>query len=178
MVRRDRRGFEAMLRATYPTLKEVAIAAIVKAELQANPPRTPGYVVHIYGRDILSGDPTTIPAWRWMARINQADIVDPATGIARSVADRERALDPDCIPDQTYVWREENGWMQDVSDADAGRIRASQAVLWFRRYDDVGFYVPTDPWSLPVTEHHEFASVGDYQDFRKDDRRRPQWTGR
>lgn len=178
MVRRDRVGFERMLRATYPLLRDVAIAAIVKAELEKHPPRHDGYVVHILGRDILGDDPTSIPAWPWMTNVVRGDVVDLSTNAALPVRVRETALDPDCIPEQTYVWRKENNWVQEVSDEDAARIRASQAKLWFRRFDDVGYYNPLDPWTLPVVETQGFASVGEYERFRREETRRPQWRGR
>lgn len=174
IIRRNPMQFLDQLRAKYPTFTEAELHAVAGAEFSKKAPRHRSHVVHLFGRDILTDDLTTITAWQW---------VTPAFRRILAQADhakRAALIDPK-LPDaleQTYVWRHENRWIQEVSDSDVAVLRRSSARGWFRDVDVHGPYVVPRTWDFPVAERFEAPSIDEGKRFVADVTRKRQWAGR
>lgn len=170
VVRKDPMKFLTMLREKFPNVSEKGIHAIAAEEFEKRHPRTPRLVVHLFGRDILSDDVTTMAAWplvdekerRWL--------------LQWPLAQRETKLDPPGLS-RTYVWRKSAGWVQEVTDADADVLRRSTAAPWFRDVDKHGLWTPTRAWDFPVKERFEAPTIADGKAFVRDQTRRKTWNG-
>jgi hypothetical protein len=171
ITRRDPMKFLAELRAKYPTLTERGLHEVAGREFARKKPRNPAMVVHLFGEDITADDLETIAAW---------PIIDPKEKrvlLRLSPAERAGKVDPQGLG-QTYVWRESNGWTQEVTDADAAVLRRSTARTWFRDIDAHGPFVVARAWDFPVAERQAVPNLHEAQKFLADVTRKPQWTGR
>jgi hypothetical protein len=136
-------------------------------------PRTKWRVVHLFGADIMTADLTQIPAWNWIAPGEKGRLVmhpitsgvtipDDLTGKDRR--DAQEILAKQYPPSginrsvliglpglqQTYVWRIENGWMQEVTDHDYDLITSTPSNLqMFSNPDINGEYVPARSYAAP-----------------------------
>lgn len=167
-IRRDPMKFLEQLRAKYPNLSERGLHEVAGAEFQKRKPRNPAMVVHLFGEDILADDLSTIEAW---------PIVDPKEKrvLERlTVEQRRKKVDPQGLS-KTYVWRKSNGWVQDVTEADAEVLRRSTAAGWFRDVDAFGRFVPQRAWDFPVAERYEATSIEEGKRFVADVTRKKQW---
>lgn len=171
VLRRDPVKFLDGLRQRFPNVSETGIQEIAKRELGKTPPRYDRYVQCLFGEDILTDDVTTIPAWRWLTPILRRQI----QGVP--IEQRRELVDPKGMS-ATYVWRKDNGWVQEVTDSDADILRASNARTWFRDTDAFGTHVPTRMWDFPVIESQSFDNMFDANAYRKDQQRKQQWRGR
>lgn len=159
------------LRAKYPNVTETALHEIVKVELARETPRQPGIVQALFGEDIRTEDVTTIEAWDLLTPFFQRLLRNPAAE-GRTIED---IIDPRGMS-RTYVWRQENHWLQVVTDADAAIIRQSGAATWFRDAAR-GDYVVPRAWDLPVRQSFEFMDPAEAKRFERDQRRKKQWSG-
>lgn len=171
VLRRDPITFLEGLRQRFPNVSETGIQAIAKRELGKKPPRYDQYVQGLFGEDILTDDVTTIAAWRWLTPILRREVQQA------SLEQRRAMVDPKGLS-ATYVWRKDNGWVQEVTDSDADILRASGARTWFRDTDMFGTHVPTRMWDFPVIETHTFNNQFDANAYRKEQHRQQQWRGR
>ena len=170
VIRKDPMKFLEQLRAKFPNVSEKGLHAIAGAEFEKRHPRTPRMVVHLFGRDILSDDLTSIPAW---------PLIDPKEKRVLVNATRERReqmIDPQELS-RTYVWRQSAGWVQEVTDHDADVLRRSTARGWFRNIDAHGPFVPTRAWDFPVKERHTAGTLADAQAIVRDVTRKKTWNG-
>jgi len=171
VIRRDPMKFLDELRAKYgATVSERGIQEIAAREFQRRKPRNPAMVVHLFGRDILTDDLTTIEAWP-MVDPKEKRVLERLTP-----AQREKKVDPEGLS-KTYVWRKSNGWVQDVTEADAEVLRRSTARGWFRDIDVKGPFVVQRAWDFPVAERYEAGSIQDAQAIVRDVTRKKQWKG-
>lgn len=168
--RRDLNAFHDELRAKYPQLSERGVHEVTKAELERTPPRYPGYVLHLIGEDIMTNDPSTIPAWPWMTGYERGRVM------STPLDERSRLVDPKGLA-RTYVWRKETDWVQDVTDADLEVIRLSDARTWFRNIERYGRWTPERAYDFPVIETHPMQEWNDVEAFRRDRERKPMWNG-
>ena len=171
VIRRDPMKFLEQVREKYPTLSERGLHEVAGAEFEKRKPRHKNHVVHLFGRDILSDDLTSIAAW---------PLITPA--FRRVLADRKAAgtigtlIDPEDLG-QTYVWRHDHGWIQEVTDADADVLRRSKARAWFRNVDNHGLFVPGRAWDFPVKERYEAPNMTEAQAIVRDLTRKKTWKG-
>jgi len=167
--RRNMDLFVEHLRRLYPHVSITGIQEMAKAELGAVAPRWEGYIVHFIGRDILSEDPRTIPAWQWFSKTERGKAYDAQRDQIRPVTDRLQMMDVTLPLETTYVWRLANGWTQTVSDADVEVIRRHpKARLWFQNADVYGPWTVKRAWDLPVTERLTFTNPDEALRYRKD----------
>lgn len=168
--RRNLNAFHDELRGKYPSLTERGIHEVTQAELEKTPPRYPGYVLHFFSDDILTADLTTLPTWHFFSKAEQRDMP------RRTMEQRRRLVDPKGMS-QTYVWRRENDWLQDVTGADVEVIRRSAARTWFRNVERHGPWTPERAYEFPVIESHPMTSKDDIEAFQRDRERKPTWHG-
>lgn len=173
VVRRDPQKLRAVLKAKYPTVSDDNLERITEVELWKHKPRLPHTEVLLFGRDVLTADLTTIPAWDAMSakarRFLERHARAGTLGQAISIDDLST----------TYVWNRGNAWVQEVADSDLPRIRASKAGKWFRDYDAHGPW-PGFPraWEFPVAEREAFSNLEDAAKFAADVRKKKTWAGR
>lgn len=167
--RRNMTLFIEHLRRLYPHVQDTGIHEMAKAELGMTAPRWDGLIVHFIGRDILSEDPRTIPAWQWFSRTEQGKAYDAERDEIRPVTERLQMIDATVPVETSYVWRLANGWTQTVSDADVEVIRRHpKARLWFQNADVYGIWTPKRAWDLPVTERLTFDKPDEALRYRND----------
>ncbi len=180
----DLNAYHAALHAQYPTVSEAGIQAMTKAELERVEPRNANLVQHLIGEDVIGamvvpGESANanawtcneIEAWQWMTVTERKRIH------ATPMADRLELVDPVGLS-RTYVWRESNGWIQDVTDADVAVIRRSGARHWFHNIDRYGEVdIETRAYDFPVTEQHAMTNWDDAKAFLKDREVKPAWPG-
>src|SRR5690606_27743079 len=113
VIRRDPMQLLDVPRAKYcATVSERGIQEIAAREFQRGKQRNSAMVAHLFGRAILIDDLTTIEAWP-MVDPNEKRVLERLTP-----AQREKKVGPEGLS-KTYVWRKSNGWVQDVTEADA-----------------------------------------------------------
>ncbi len=170
-VRRDPVRTAEAVRREHPGLSEAGVIEVVRGLLFQDPPRIEQLVVHFWGADILTPDPTTIPAWSlatpyWREVVLNAD-----------EAKRRALIDPKGLS-ASYVWCAQGKWVQEVSTADVEVIRGSDARTWFRDVDRFGPFVPRRAFDFPVQDTVAIRSADDLRQFRRDQKRKTLWTGR
>ena len=177
MIRRDYAAYLAQLRRRYPNVSEAGIQAMALRGLELRPPRLEGRVKALFGRDVLSADPTTLPAWPALTATQRQTILHPEwfqhelKGIGR-----EALLDPPGLS-RTYVWSAAAGWVQEVEAADAAIILASKIRGHFQNVDEAGLFVPQRAWDLPVLETFTTSSVAELKAWERDQQGRRLWSG-
>lgn len=144
---------------------------VVRGLLFLDPPRIDQLVVHLWGADILSDDPTSIPAWSLVSR-EFRDIV-----LTASNDQKQRMIDPEGLS-TSYVWCKAGNWVQEVSETDVEVIRNSDARTWFRDPERFGPFTPINAFAFPVVETVPINGADDLRQFRRDQRRKTVWTGR
>jgi hypothetical protein len=98
------------------------------------PQRAP-WLKHVeFGADILSNEFGSLPAYQFFT----ADQV--ARLLAMPIAQRHTLI---TIPglEHTYIWLDQNQWLQDVSDHDIQVIRHHPRRHWFSLPEKVGYHV-------------------------------------
>lgn len=171
VVHRDPVAFLNRLRKEYPHTSEKGIQAIAAAEFEKRHPRHAAQVLHLLGQDILADDVTTIAAW------SDVDGAIKTSLLSASREQREKRIDPPGLS-RTYVWRQRNGWVQEVTDHDVEILRKSSARGWFHDIDVRGPWVQPRTWDFPVRERFEASTIGDAQAIVRDLKRQQQWRGR
>lgn len=171
-IRRDPIKAYDDVRRKHPGSSEQRIMQIVRGLLFQDPGRPEMLVVHLWGVDILSDDPATIPAWPlatpyWREYIVGAD-----------EAKRRALIEPSCRLSTSYVWSRAGRWVQEVSDEDVEVIRQSRARTWFRDVERFGPFMPQRAFDFPVTDTVPIRSADDLKQFRREQKRTAQWTGR
>src|SRR5690606_23529615 len=90
------------IRNAYPGITDKGVNQAIKRMLAGYNPRTPGRIVHLFGRDILTDDLETIAAWQWVGdgekrRVQEHPIAggemipDDVTGVLRKMRQEELA---------------------------------------------------------------------------------------
>jgi hypothetical protein len=197
----DIEGTVAKLKAKHPTISDHGINVAVKRMLDGYKPRHKGLVVHLYGADILTADLEDIPAWPWVSDAEKRRIqkypIDKGERVpndvdaeVRRMVQEEMAgrLSPWMIHrsvlisppglQQTYVWRQANDWIQEVTDADYALILSTPYNRrHFRDPDIHGPYVPVRSYDTPGEEIGRARSLRDAEYLMRHVTRRPQWSG-
>lgn len=177
LIHRDPAAFMAGLRAKLPGVSETGIQAIFEREKMNFPLRSDKEVVNFLGRDLLTDTPLTVPAFDLLSQGNKLAIYDYEHQRVHPATERLALLDPLLPLEVTYVWRLQNRFVQEVSAEDAAVIRQSPARHWFRNYDTIGDWRPGSTWKLPVLWREGFSSTADFEAFKREMKRRQQWTG-
>lgn len=170
-IRRDPAAVEAEVRRRHPGLSEAGVIEVVRGLLFQDPGRPEMLVVHLWGADILTGDPTTIPAWP-LATLYWREVI-----LNAGEAKRRAMIDPEGLS-TSYVWSKAGNWVQEVSDEDVEVIRQSRARTWFRDVQRFGPFTPHRAFDFPVRDSVAIRSADDLRQFRREQKRTGQWTGR
>lgn len=170
IIRRNPMQFLDQLRAKYPTLNERGLHEVAGREFQKKKPRNPAMVVHLFGEDIASDDLEGIAAWP------DVDPKEKRVLLRLTPAERAARVDPQGLS-RTYVWRQSNGWVQEVTDADAEVLRRSTARTWFRDIDAHGPFVVKRAWDFPVAERFEAPNMAEGKRFIADVTKQKSWKG-
>ena len=190
-------AFISAVRKQAPGISNAGINAIVKQTMDNREyKRVPGWIVHRFGLDIMTADPTHLPAWRWMYpgwrdRVLKMPVAGGAVldGDAANVQrhvfstlqpehyNRASLISPAGLS-TTYVWRAENDWLQEVTDADAAVLRAAKDAV-FRDPSRFGRWVEPRAWigQVAPTETYRFSQMDDIEAFDRDRTRTPHWAG-
>jgi hypothetical protein len=131
----DMTGFLRRLKRFAPQIRTKAQRDQIVMRATVNrAQRFRGRMIVLFGRDIVSGDLGSIPAWHRIP-------ASVTSNIARMTA--EQRLQSISLPglEETYLWEWGNNWLQDVSEADYGLITSQPGCL-FRDPDVSGLYVP------------------------------------
>ena len=188
----------AAIRAQRPGITDREVEQVIQRILNERvEKRYPGHIIHRFGRDILPGDLTQLPAWRWLhpdwqRRLPRYPLDGGAllTGDARDVQRAVYgALDPSRINraslikpaglSATYVWRNENDWLQEVADADAAVLRAAKDAV-FRNPERFGRWVEPRSWvgDAEPSATYRFDNEDDAKAFERNElTRQPHWPG-
>lgn len=201
----DLEGTVRKIRAAKPGITDQGVNQAVKRMLDGYNPRTPGRIVHLFGRDILTEDVTSIPAWPWVGegekrRVLQHPVMggetipDDLVGITRKMRQEELAgrgsearasinrsvlISPPGLQ-QTYVWRLATGWVQEVTDADYDLILSTPANRrLFRDLDIHGPYVDVRSYEAPriVTSTTVATTAKEASYLMGQTKRTPNWQG-
>jgi hypothetical protein len=197
----DIEGTVAKIRAQHPGITDMGVNQAIKRMLTGYKPRHKGRIVHLFGADILTADLTTIAAWPvmgdWEKRrlslypIDTGDrIPDDIEGPARRAmqealatrgdirnVNRSVLISPPGLS-RTYVWRQSNGWMQEVSDDDYALILSTPANRrTFRDPDIYGAYVPVRSYDAPGNVVATARNLRDADYLIRQTQRRPSWSG-
>ncbi len=195
---RDPERFVASVRAAKPSLTEDDIVTIVRRGNARYKPRWDRALYQVFGADILGDDVTQIAAWSliepgWQQLLQQfptdGGVVIPATAEGASAitaaiqsgdvatVNRQSLMRPAGMS-RTYVWRKENGWIQDVTDADADILRNTPIVnQCFRNVDQADGPVLVRTYEYGEGERHRFDTFDDFERFHQTEQRRPTWRG-
>lgn len=188
VIRRDAGRLLDMLRQRYPNVSEAALHQIAKAELARMPPRHKGEVLALFGADILTEDPTTIPAWGLLTAEHRSRVLNPDRYPELRGGGRAALVDPQGLQ-HTYVWRYSNAWTQEVAPEDARVIREAEITedarrrgktpprYWFRDLDRHGPYTPMRAFDLPVVGRETFSDALEARRYEDSLKRVKQWTG-
>lgn len=197
----DIEGTVAKLRAQYPGISDKGVNQAVKRMLTGYKARHKGRIVHLFGADIMTANLEGIPAWSWITPAERRRLMEHAidTGeripndvegpvrrmlqeelagrLNRKAVNRSVLISPPGLQ-QTYVWRQSNGWVQEVTDHDYDLILSTPANRrQFRDPDIHGPYIPVRSYDAPgevVTIARNLREV-DYA--MRHLTRAPQWSG-
>ncbi len=196
----DIQGTVNKIRAQYPGISDMGVNQAVKRMLTGYKPRHKGLVVHLYGADILSENLPGIPAWQWVSEGERVRLLDHpidrgeripndiepqvvrvlqeelANRLNRKAVHRSVLISPPGLQ-QTYVWRQDNAWIQEVRDADYDLILAVPGNRRLFRDPDIhGPYVAVRSYDTPG-EVIGIAHNGREADYLiRSTQRRPQWS--
>lgn len=163
------------VRAKYPLLKEHEIHEIarrtVEESMGSRPPRYEAMVQNLLGADICSEDlVANVQSWRWMTPDDQRWIKSVPLSRRAEWLDQftPRGLE------QSYTWRRENNWTQDVTPHDVEILRADRDCChWFVSADQN--WQPVRNFEYPVIERQTFTDATEAKRYEKDQRRHKQW---
>jgi len=197
----------ARIRAAHPGITDRGVNQAVKRMLNGYKPRHKGRIVYLFGADIMTAQIDAIPAWRWLSDGAKARLLEHPTeggtclpetvdgdddqtridlvqaglinehyrkGVNRSVLISPRGLS------QTYVWRIENDWLQEVTPADYRLIFAHPASRRrFRDPDRHGPYQDVRSYDGPnIVTHREVSrSMRDVEYMLRQTTAAKNWQG-
>lgn len=197
----------AKIRAAHPGITDRGVNQAVKRMLDGYKPRHKGRIVYLFGADIMTAQLDAIPAWPWLSDGAKARLLEhPIAGgtclpetvdgdddpkridlvqaglvnahyrrdVNRSVLISPRGLS------QTHVWRIDNDWMQEVTEADYRLIFAHPASRRrFRDPDLHGPYQDVRSYEAPgiVTHREVSTSMRDVEYMLRQTSRNQTWQG-
>jgi len=173
---RDIAAFVAAIKRRAPRISQAGVDQKVAEALLKRTPRTPGIVKILFGTDILTDDLESLPAWEWLTPVFRAEIGNcPMNERNRYIYATIDGMIPLA---NSYVWRVENNWMQEVTEADVAVIRRSEARGWFRNpHRANGPHQDPRSYDLPVMSQETFRNPAEFTDFLRDQERIPHWSG-
>lgn len=170
--------FADRVRAAKPGITDIGLSIVVKRALTLMKPRSPGRIVPILGRDILSEDVERADFWPLLGERTQRTILSfPIQGGQKITGDmsatQRKALmstgDPGSVNrsvlvtrygdrelSRTYVWSHRTQWEQEVDDADWELLlEYPQMRYLLLRTDDGALWRPVRAYShIPAIERH------------------------
>lgn len=192
-------SFYVHCKRKYPNLSDVEFARLVKIACGSRRQRIPGMTVTLFGRDIMTDDLESIPAWPYLLpgdkrRIQQHPNVGGEQAshekgkiaklellgkMNRGAVNRSVLISPDGL-EHTYVWSKRTGWEQDVTQHDWELIQTSSPTTAARFHDvsTLGPYVDVRTYgNAHVIERHEATTTKEAAAIMRSQRRTPQWSG-
>ena len=142
----------------------------------------------VFGRDILTDDLHSIPAWRFIDSWWQQNLplfpltggevitgVDAAQRLKAAIdslgiqrVNRRSLLIPDGLT-HSYVWCKANRWVQEVADPDVSVLRTTPMLnQCFRSAAHADNPVTPRTYEYGGTERHAFTSFDDLERFRRE----------
>jgi hypothetical protein len=194
---RDIEAFVAAVKRARPDYSDKQVVETVRRGNATYKPRHRGSHWQLFGRDILTDDLQSLPAWpyidAWWQKhlplfpVNGGEMIAGETAAMTLQAaidgygvhriNRRSLLIPAGLS-QSYVWTRANAWVQDVADADVAILRATPMInQCFRSAEQASGPVTARTYEFAEGERHRFRSFDDLEAFRKDDERKTQWTG-
>lgn len=163
------------VRKKYPLLKEHELHEIarrtVEESLASRPPRYETHVINLFGEDVCSEDlVANMQNWRWMLPDDQNWVKSVPLSLRKAWLARftPRGLE------QSYTWRRENNWTQDVTPHDVEILRYDpDCSHWFISADRS--WQPVRNFDYPVIERQAFSDPVEAKKYEKDQRRHKQW---
>jgi hypothetical protein len=197
----DIEGTVKRLRDAYPGISDLGVNQAVKKMLVGYKPRHKGRIVHLFGADIMTADLANNPAWKWIGPGERIRLLDhPINGgvvipndiegpvrlmlqeelwrrLNRREVNRSVLISPPGLR-QTYVWRAENGWLQEVNEHDYDLILSTPANRRLFRDPDIhGPYVPVRSYDAPGQMIGVAHTNREAEYLIRQTRRRPSWQG-
>ncbi len=194
---RDPEAFVKNVRAAKPGMSDHEVVTIVRRANARYRPRWPRSRWQVFGRDIL-GDLPSMAAWPFLTPDWQRLLAlfplqggelapdGPEGAMALQAAiqggqasgmDRRSLLRPAGLS-QSYVWCEENAWLQDVTDNDVAILRATPVLnRSFRNTDLASGPVEIGTYEYGAQERQGFRSTDELERYRQDQERQPSWSG-
>lgn len=194
---RDLPSFVKKVKTQFPTISERGISQLAKKALDLYDARTGVRSVSVYGEDILTEHPETIPAWPFLEDHEQRRI------LAHPIASGERLgagtdkisrlemanrLDHGSIHrsalvslaglEQTYVWRMRTLWVQEVTPNDYALLLAHPQMR--RKLQDPDIHGPVldvRAYDWHVTDRHIAHDMADVRALQRHFSRTPQFAG-
>jgi hypothetical protein len=192
--------FVSEIRRRFPNMTDTGLSELAKRMLGEYDPRTHTRTVMLFGRDIMTADVESIPAWDMLAPSAKTRIKEhphdtgevPSSGVNevfkaellnrldRRSVNRSVLIEPDDL-DQTYVWRKATAtpWVQEVTDGDYFRIlRHPSLGPKFQDPDVKGAYVEVTSYThMQVGERHEARTFQEAAAIQRHYRRQPHYSG-
>lgn len=193
---RDMQAFVTGVRRADPSLTNAQVEKAVRRAMVRNRPRHKGNAIIRFGGDILGGDLTQMPAWQYMPGIWRQNLPlhpveggfhmegDAAERLANAIAfgdprqiNRRSLMHPAGLQ-QTYVWRHENGWIQEVTAHDVAIIRATPVLnRCFRNPDMASGPFVIQRYDREVRDQQVFRNIDEFHAFTRDRERRTLYPG-
>lgn len=185
---RDRAGFVAALKARRPGITDYEIRYAHKEAVARFDQMHKKRQITLFGRDILTNDPTTIRSWELLPPsqqrrimdhpIDRGDMVDPedpkfsqlelARRLNRNSVHRSALISPEGL-EETYCWRYQNDFQQDVTEHDFLLIRSFPAFKgMFQRIDTRGPVQKIQSYDMVPKERHVARDASDVQALLKE----------
>lgn len=176
VMRRNWKQVHEMVRAQYPTLSDTSIDHIASDMMRQTKgpdgesvtvsPRTNNTNLVAWGKDVFAEHPEGMAAWQFL------------TPIQRDTVRRNQCRFYPTGLSQTYVWCRENGFVQQVTDADADLIRNAAFIRgWFQDPDVHGSFAPIRTFDYEVVEEQDFVDLNEARRYERDLQEKKQWSG-
>jgi hypothetical protein len=191
----------ARIRAKHPGITDMGVNQAIKRMLVGVKPRHKGRIVHLFGADILAADITGIPAWPHISNGERRrllehpydtgeripnDVEGPvrrmlqeelAGRLNRRAVHRSVLISPPGLQ-QSYVWRQSTGWVQEVTDDDYTLILSTPANRrMFRDPDIYGPYLAVRSYDAPGEVIATANSLREIDYISRQLQHRPSWSG-
>jgi len=174
-----------------PGISDLGVSQMVKRAMAFHDPRTTNRVRALLGRDIMSATPEDLPIWPWLPSSVQERVLEHPydTGevvddqnvklsrmelfvrLDRRSVNRSVLVSPKGL-EQTYVWSDALGWVQDVTKNDYDLILSFENGVsrLFQDPDTVGPYVDRQAYAdtQAVKERHVAKDMRDVQALHRE----------
>lgn len=196
---RDAKGWVERIRAAHPGISDIAVEGVLRRANAKYRPRLDMLPWVLFGADIMADDLTSIDAWAYLdIRTKAALQAYPVHGgelITENTPGRamtlKRAIDTYgqhgvnraslMVPaglSKTYVWCKANGFVQNVTDADAAIIRSTPVLnQCFRSASNADTALQYERFEREPVSRMEFRSLAEAEAYERESERRTYHKG-